>query len=228
MQKFLPQSQGPHRNLREKISACNGILQNNIETVHSDITNNYSQIKIKMWGTSSAIFNRPATHLSTDNVVILNFLVNYVPEYEEGLQDHTYECCQGSYGHYPNVMYKRASRTKLTPHGRTHGDLALNDIKHMQLLSRCDNIARCFHTISRSDYILLVVEEYDFSLDTHILMMESAAEKHQLDVGRNDSSVIFSQLLEAVGFIHEKGIVHCNIQSKNVYCIDGEFPQIIK
>lgn len=67
---------------------------------------------------------------------------------------------------------------------------------------------------------------YDFNLETHIWLMQSGDEDHMLIGGRNDSSVIFSQVLKAIGFLHHKGIVHCNIQSRNIYIADGELNSV--
>lgn len=171
------------------------------------------------------------SHLTPDDTIVDAFLVAFDPddEEEDDLWNHTYQNVDGKYGHYPNVLFKKAMKTKRTPNGKTHAQLAINDLKHMQLLSESDNIARCFHSIMRPDFLLLVTEKYDFNLQDHITLKSGGSTMHKMVGGRNDARIIFSQLLKAVGFLHEKGIVHCNIQSKNVYCVTtGEFHTLHK
>lgn len=171
---------------------------------------------------SQVIFphTRPMAQVLAEASLATNFMLNYKPN---GNENKIYECCKGTFAFYENVVLKRASKTKITG-GLTHSAIAMNDLEFMQRLARKDNFARIYYHIDRLEYTLLVVEGYDFNLTKHIRMQgRNDAKSHQMNPDVNDGSVIFSQLLRAVGYLHERGIVHRDIQTKNVFLIEGKF-----
>lgn len=84
---------------------------------------------------------RPGTQLRTEDAVVHDFLVNYTAPFD-ARQTHTYESVEGRYGHYPKVILKRAHKGKKNDKGKTFMEIGINDLKHMQLLSGSDHMAR--------------------------------------------------------------------------------------
>lgn len=131
-----------------------------------------------------------------------------------------YSLYRGSFGSYPRVIMKHASRNRTFESGKTHGTLVSNDIQMMQILSGSENMARIFHHEYTADDVVLAAELYNYNLSGFLSSVEEGMRRFE-DL---DPVKVFKQMFEALSFMHEKEIIHRDLRMKNLYIheVSGE------
>lgn len=158
-----------------------------------------------------------------DMILLQSFCANNI-EYQT---DRVYKMCRGIFGCYPKVVLKTASKRQTIFSGKTHASLAKNDVDCTQFLSHCENIARIFYYVNRADFVVLVAEGYDVTLAQHINKFGGfTTEEPKTTIGISDVGTIFRQVFKGVDYIHEKGLVHCDINCSNIFIQTGLLDKI--
>lgn len=129
-----------------------------------------------------------------------------------------YTLYEGKFGFYPNVVVKQAKRRGTSlQRGKTHKELAMNDIQMMQQLGGSGYVMRLIHDEWTGEDINLVVFKYDYNLAEFLEAVEDGSKLYE----ELDPIKLFEGMFKAISHLHARRIVHCDIKLKNLYINRG-------